>query len=147
MEPAGMLQITSQSFGLHIKSKTDESYGRRHSKTAEQISEKTRPSFFNPFKKRTIQACLGGCTECKVICSGMIAGAFQKVGYPIVPTLLPETDIGKRSTGDPYGSKLVMRHFSQIVPRDFDLSPNFEIVKYNITRLGKFNYKSIWAEK
>ena len=38
------------------------------------------PSFLNPFKKRTIQACLGGCTEYKVICSGMIAMAFQKSG-------------------------------------------------------------------
>jgi hypothetical protein len=103
------------------------------------------PDFFNPFKKRTIQACLGGCTEYKVICSGMIAGAFQKVGYPIVPVLLPDATGEQGLTGDPYGSKLVMRHFSQIVPRDFDLSPNFEIVKYNIIRMGKFNYKSIWA--
>ncbi len=47
------------------------------------------PSFLNPFKKRTIKACLGGCSEYKVICSGMIANAFQKVGYPIVPALLP----------------------------------------------------------
>lgn len=36
---------------------------------------------------------------------------------------------------------------SQIVPKDFDLSPNFEIVKYNIIGLGTFNYQSIWAEK
>ncbi|MBC2713603.1 MAG: hypothetical protein HGJ94_22205 [Desulfosarcina sp.] len=105
------------------------------------------PSFLNPFKKRTIQACLGGCTEYKVICSGMIAKAFQKVGYPIVPALLPESDIDNNLTNDPYGSKLIMRHYSQIVPRDFDLSPNFEIVKYNMIGLGSFNYKSIWAEK
>jgi hypothetical protein len=105
----------------------------------------TLPDFLNPLKKRTIHACLGGCTDYKVICSGMIASAFQKVGYPIVPALLPGADVDQGLTGDPYGSKLIMRHFSQIVPRDFDLSPNFEIVKYNIIRMGKFNYKSIWA--
>ena len=105
------------------------------------------PSFLNPFKKRTIQACLGGCTEYKVICSGMIANAFQKVGYPIVPELLLKSDGDNTLKNDPYGSKLIMRHYSQIVPRDFDLSPNFEIVKYNIIGLGGFNYKSIWAEK
>lgn len=105
------------------------------------------PSFLNPFKKRTIQACLGGCTEYKVICSGMIAMAFQKVGYPIVPTLLPASDVDNRRINDPYGSRLIMRHYSQIVPRDFDLSPNFVIVKYNIIGLGKFNYKSIWTAK
>ena len=105
------------------------------------------PSFLNPFKKRTIKACLGGCTEYKVICSGMIANAFQKVGYPIVPGLLPESDLGDKRMNNPYGSKLIMRHFSQIVPRDFDLSSNFEIVKFNIIGMGKFDYKSIWAGK
>ena len=105
------------------------------------------PPFFNPFKKRTIQACLGGCTEYKVICSGMIANAFQKVGYPIVPALLPASDVDNHLINDPYGSKLIMRHYSQIVPRDFDLSPNFEIVKYNIIGLGGFEYKSIWANE
>ena len=105
------------------------------------------PSFLNPFKKRTIKACLGGCTEYKVICSGMIANAFQKVGYPIVPALLSESDLSDKRLNNPYGSKLIMRHFSQIVPRDFDLSSNFEIIKYNIIGMGKFDYKSIWAER
>ena len=104
------------------------------------------PPFLNPFKKRTIQACLGGCTEYKVICSGMIANAFQKVGYPIVPALLPSSDVDINQINDPYGSKLIMRHYSQVVPRDFDLSPNFEIIKYNIIGLGRFEYKSIWAD-
>lgn len=105
------------------------------------------PPLLNPFRKRTIQACLGGCTEYKVICSGMIASAFQKVGYPIVPALLPNAAINKRQTSDPCGSKLRMRHFSQIVPRDFDISPNFEVVKYNIICSGQFDYKTLWAEK
>ena len=105
------------------------------------------PSVINPFKKRTIQACLGGCSEYKVICSGMIAKAFQSVGYPIVPALLPASDIDNPQMNNPYGSKLIMRHASQIVPRDFDLSPNFEIVKYNIIGLGQFDYRSIWALK
>ena len=41
-----------------------------------------------------------------------------------------------------------MRHYSQIVPRDFDLRPNFEIVKYNIIGLGQtigvFQHGSIY---
>ena len=105
------------------------------------------PRRLNPFKKRTIKACLGGCTEYKVICSGMIAKAFQKLGYPIVPALVPETTSGARyHPGNPYGSGVSMRHYSQIVPRDFDLSPNFEIVKYNIIGMGTFDYKTIWVD-
>lgn len=102
------------------------------------------PPSLNPFKKRTIQACLGGCSEYEVICSGMIARAFQQVGYPIAPALVPESD-GVSTTSNPYGSRLITRHYSQIVPGDFDLSPNFEIVKYNIIGMGEFDYKSIWA--
>ena len=104
------------------------------------------PRFINPFRKRTVSACLGGCTEYQVICSGMIARAFQKVGYPIVP-VLQQTDAQMLEHGNPYGSKLIMRHYSQITPRDFDLSPNFQVIKYNIVGLGRFDYKSIWADK
>jgi hypothetical protein len=104
------------------------------------------PSFLNPFRRRTIQACLGGCSEYRVICSGLIARAFQAVGYPIVPALVSASDVEDPRINDPYGSKLVMRHYSRIVPRDFDLSPNFEILKYNIVGLGRFDYRSIWAE-
>lgn len=101
------------------------------------------PSWINPFKKRSIRACLGNCNNFQVICSGMIARAFQRVGYPIVPGLYPLEDEQKISNKNPYGAKLVMRHYSQVLPRDFDLSPNFEIIKFNIITGGKFNYKSL----
>ena len=77
----------------------------------------------------------------------MIAKAFQSVGYPIVPALLPATELEDPQINNPYGSKLIMRHYSQIVPRDYDLSPNFEIIKYNIIGLGNFNYQSAWAKQ
>jgi len=50
-------------------------------------------------------------SEFQVICSGSIARAFQRVGVLVRPT--------------PIGSY----HPSWITPRDFDLSPNFEIIK------------------
>ena len=51
------------------------------------------PLGLNPFKKKTIKACLGGCNDFRAICSGMIARSFQKVGYPIVPA--PQSRLGK----------------------------------------------------
>jgi hypothetical protein len=45
------------------------------------------PDWLNPFKKRSVQACLGNCNDFQVICSGMIARTFQRVGYPIVRPL------------------------------------------------------------
>jgi len=103
------------------------------------------PLGLNPFKKKTIKACLGGCSDFRVICSDMIARSFQKVGYPIVPALQPRLGKVPAPVDNPYGSRLAMRHFSQILPRDFDISPNFEIIKFNV--IGKsFDYRSLWMD-
>ena len=101
------------------------------------------PSWLNPFKKRSIKTCLGNCNDFEVICSGMTAQAFQSVGYPIVPGLKPHDEDKKTLKKNPYGTKSVMRHYSQILPRAFDLSPNFEIIKFIIIEGCKFDYKSL----
>ncbi len=103
-------------------------------------------AILSPHRKSARRKCLGSCDEFQVICSGMIAKAFQKVGYPIVPGLDP-LPAGKRGfASNPYGAKLLMRHFSQILPRDFDLSPNFEVIKFNL--IGEpFDYRNLWQEK
>jgi hypothetical protein len=103
------------------------------------------PPLVNPLKKRTIQACLGNCSEFQVICSGMIARAFQHVGYPIIPALSPISSNRPGERYNPYGASLIMRHYSQIVPKHFDISPNFQIVKFNIIEGGVFDYKALWA--
>ena len=105
------------------------------------------PRWLNPFQRQSIVACLGHCSTYKVICSGMIANAFQKVGYPVNPALKQFSDDENNLSQNPYGSKLVMRHHSQILPRDFDLSPTFKIVKFNIVKGRKFKYKNLpWDE-
>lgn len=104
------------------------------------------PLSLNPFRRKTIEACLGGCSDFKVICSGLIARAFQKVGYPIVPSLQTLRTPPGPDAANPYGALLAMRHYSQILPRDFDLSPNFEIIKFNI--VGQpFDYRSLWVDR
>ena len=106
------------------------------------------PIKFGVLKTRTLQTCLGNCTDLQVICSGMIAKAFQRVGYPI----LPRFDAGnhrdeKLLDADPAVFPLTMRHFSQILPRDFDLSPYFQIVKFNVIENGPFDYKRLpWKQ-
>lgn len=105
------------------------------------------PKWLNPLRQRSIRACLGHCSDFRVICSGMIAQAFQAVGYPVNPALKPLAGQKENSSANPYGAKLVMRHYSQILPRDFDLSPTFKIIKFNIVKGRKFNYKNLpWDE-
>ena len=36
-----------------------------------------------------------------------------------------------------------MRHYTQILPRDFDLSPNFQVIKFNIIEEGDFDYNHL----
>ncbi|HEA68447.1 MAG TPA: hypothetical protein ENI07_16735 [Desulfobacterales bacterium] len=106
------------------------------------------PFRLNPFKRHAVNACLGKCNDFQVICSGMIAQSFQHIGYPIVPAFKTSGEEDKDFQKNPFGSELIMRHFSQIMPRDFDLSPNFQIIKFNIIETGEFDYKSLhWRPK
>jgi len=104
-------------------------------------------TLWRPRNKHTLRACLGNCNDFQIICSGMIAQAFQSVGYPIVPALLPQSQKDAFNENNPYGGGLIMRHYTQIMPKDFDLSPNFEVIKYNIKGTMLFDYKSLWIEK
>lgn len=105
------------------------------------------PDWLKFSKKRGENVCLGDCTEFKVICSGMIARAFQNVGYPISPKLDPVAASNGAPVKSPYGARLIMRHYSQIIPSDFDLSPNFDVIKFNIIEEGDFDYKHLPWEK
>jgi hypothetical protein len=66
------------------------------------------------------------------ICSSLIAQAFQSIRYPILPDLSDSDAAGS----DSFGRKEIfhIRHHSLFTPRDFDLSPYFEIVKPRIRR-------------
>ncbi len=76
---------------------------------------------------------LGSGDPTRAICSSLIAQAFQSIHYPILP------DIDYQQTKDRNGrilcqQTLKTRHHSLFVPRDFDVSPYFEIVKPVIER-------------
>jgi hypothetical protein len=71
---------------------------------------------------------LGSGDPTRAICSTLIASAFQAVRYPILPQIeaLPSTD--PHCVGC-IEHILHVRHHSLYVPRDFDVSPYFEVVK------------------
>ncbi len=97
----------------------------------------------------------------RVICSSMIASLFHEIKFPIIPHIelvndsAPEEPrflavlrewLGWRPAGrlevfKPTPSTL-------IIPRDFDLSPYFEVVKFNIIEELKFDYRRIaWVDE
>lgn len=70
------------------------------------------------FRRRPLY--LGSSSSREIICSALLAKAFYKAGFPLEPPM--EGSAGTRK-------RLVQRHPSYIMPRDFDLSAQFEIVK------------------
>lgn len=103
------------------------------------------------FRRRALE--LGSGLPTEVICSSLIARAFQNVGFPILPVT---------STADaapvtswlrtffrgrvPYPALFHRQQPTLITPRDFDLSPYFGIVKFNAIEAQRFDYRRIrWA--
>lgn len=106
------------------------------------------------FRRRALQ--LGSGLPTHVICSSMIGRAFQNVGFPILPATAPgATSAGRYRwhhrllgrTPPPYPLVFRRQLPTIITPRDFDLSPYFEIVKLNLVGAMKFDYRRIrWED-
>ncbi|GIL02297.1 MAG: hypothetical protein BroJett030_21960 [Alphaproteobacteria bacterium] len=97
-----------------------------------------------PVRWRRRMIAFGSGDPTRAICSSLIAQAYQSVGYPILPeiTLAP----GRAHAESRYSRAEIMhiRHHSLFAPRDFDLSPYFEVVKPTI--IHGFDYRRIkWS--
>jgi len=106
----------------------------------------------------------------EVICSSLIARLFSHVRFPILPTqVVPPLELAAREPEPPgaerigralarrvlghpsrreYTGLFRMRHPTLVTPRDFDLSPFFDVVKFNPLARGDFDYSRMqWAEE
>lgn len=95
-----------------------------------------------PVRWRRRMLALGSGDPTRAICSTLIAQAFQSVQYPILPEVSVEDDC---ENGDCVSKEILhIRHHSLFTPRDFDLSPYFQVVKPTI-KTG-FDYKALnWS--
>ena len=81
---------------------------------------------------------LGSGDPSRLICSALIADAFRAVKYPILPKVMRS---GSRQIREQMAE---IRHSSLYCPRDFDISPYFNVVKPTIAT--GFNSKALrWA--
>ncbi|WP_173932559.1 lipo-like protein [Chelativorans sp. Marseille-P2723] len=98
-----------------------------------------------PVRWRRRMLALGSGDPTRAICSSLIAQALQSVRYPILPRIKERP--GHASAQSTYSRQeiLLIRHHSLYTPRDFDLSPYFQIVKPTLN-FG-FDYKALhWEE-
>ncbi|MBW6389819.1 YiiX/YebB-like N1pC/P60 family cysteine hydrolase [Billgrantia antri] len=80
-----------------------------------------------PARWRRKMLALGSGDPTRAICSTLIAEAFQAVRYPILP--IEGTTSRMQPVGRASRNLLTRRHYSLFTPRDFDLSPYFQIIK------------------
>jgi Permuted papain-like amidase enzyme, YaeF/YiiX, C92 family len=102
----------------------------------------------------------GSSDPTRVICSSLIAECFHRVRYPIVPSYEPfppgfepvrrVAGLARRFWRPPHTVPGLLRMVSAtlITPRDFDLSPYFEVVKFNVTEGSRFDYHNLlWFDE
>jgi hypothetical protein len=107
------------------------------------------------FRRTALHFGSGAPTE--VICSSLIGSLFQRVRFPILaPADAPDGFDGPVPPARGRLTRLVfghqsrcytglfrMRHPTLLTPADFDLSPYFEVVKFNVIADGGFDYRRI----
>ena len=97
-----------------------------------------------PRRLRRRLLALGSGDPTRAICSSLIASAFQSIKYP----LLPDTELLPALLPDcPDCLQEIhhIRHHSLFAPRDFDVSPYFQIVKPGLD--GDFDHHRLrWAK-
>jgi hypothetical protein len=91
-----------------------------------------------PQRWRRRMIAMGSGHPTRIICSALIAQAFENIRYPILPKVTRlESEAARREL-------LEIRHSSLYAPRDFDISPYFEVVKPTLRR--GFHYREMsWA--
>ena len=98
-----------------------------------------------PTRWRRKALSLGSGDPTRAICSSLIAQAFQSINYPILPDISYENpeDISRI---DKYRQLHRHRDPSLFAPRDFDVSPYFEVIK-PIVQNG-FNHRKLqWQSR
>lgn len=93
------------------------------------------------WRRRLLAFCSGD--PSRAICSTLIAEAFQSLRYPVLPEVTP-SDPSDHECHRCRREVLHIRHYSLYTPRDFDISPYFNVVKPNL--LEDFDYRELtWA--
>ena len=138
----------------HVISRIGHTYDRRNFL---DLTRYLLPFHLIPPKLKEDALHFGSGVETETICSTLLAEAFAKVRFPVMPAYVPwkpSTSSEKlrqmilgRPTRRAYSGLLRARHPTLCVPRDFDLSPYFDIVKFSARELGVFDYRKLrWED-
>ncbi len=105
-----------------------------------------------PIRFRRRMLAFGSGDPTRAICSTLIAEAFQSINYPILPSVEVVENAADRSGNGEAGEVrreeiLHIRDSKLFAPRDFDISPYFQVVKPTIESGFDFHTVAWAAEK
>ena len=102
-----------------------------------------QPPIPRRFRRQMLK--LGSGSPTRAICSTLIAEAFESIKYPILPRIELLPDHPSEDAAEMRREILYIRHHTLYAPRDFDISPYFEIAKPTIAQ--GFDYRTtIWGD-
>jgi hypothetical protein len=139
--PVGLTQDDREEVTSFLLSRLGTQYDMRNILDLARYLLPTPPV---PTRWRRRMIALGSGEPTRAICSTLIAEAFGRVSYPILPRIENVTIETPGVSKFRRRELLHIRHHSLYAPADFDLSPYFEIVKPTLAE--GFNYKGLrWA--
>lgn len=137
--PVGLSSQDAHQVATHVLGRLGDRYDL---KNVFDLARYLLPTPPVPTPWRRPMLALGSSDPTRAICSTLIAEAFETVGFPILPI------VGSKAAaplGCPDRVREVqhIRHYRLFVPRDFDVSPYFTIIKPSLCR----DYRSLaWVD-
>jgi hypothetical protein len=149
--------------GAHLRTVLDETVGaigwRYDMRNILDLARHLLAATLMPERYRREAIQFGSGTSTEVICTSLIGRLFHNVGFPVLPSVSEPPDSGaddakQRTVWDRFRRRRkrysgVYRHRDPtlLTPRDFDMSPYFDIVKFNVVREKGFDYGRIeWED-
>ncbi|MEQ6885720.1 lipo-like protein [Salicola sp. Rm-C-2C1-2] len=126
--PVGLDEQDVRTLTTHARNRVGDTYDLRNVVDLARYLCPTPPV---PTRYRRQMLALGSGDPTRAICSTFIAQSFQHIRYPILPQRIhvPSDNPNCEGCRDAYYR---IRHHSLFVPRDFDASPYFDIIKSSI---------------
>lgn len=140
--PVGLTGVDCQRVIGHAMARLGHQYDLRNVWDLARYLIATPPVPQN-YRRRMIA--LGSGDPTRAICSTLIAQAFQSIHYPILPIIELQSADSPRCPGC-VEEVLHIRHHSLFAPRDFDISPYFQVVKVGLDT--NFDFRSLhWGDQ
>lgn len=139
--PVGLSETDCQRVIDHAMARLGDQYDLRNVWDLARYLIAT-PPVPQAYRRRLIA--LGSGDPSRAICSTLIAQAFQSIRYPILPITEQHAASSPQCPGC-VKEVMHIRHYSLFAPRDFDISPYFQVIKAELD--ANFDYRSLhWGD-